>query len=119
MASLRSLIVKIGADTQDLEKALAGVGESAKTLDAGLKKLGSTPLGRQSIADAEKLAAAVKSLSTEQQKLADRAVLAARGLEAIGGPARLMRTELDQVAKTVARGLDAFRALGQQAPAEL
>lgn len=119
MASLRSLIVKIGADVTNVEKALASVGESAKTLDAGLKKLGTTPIGRQAIAGAEELTKSVRGLTEQQQKLANQSLLAARGLEAIGGPARLMKTELDQVAKTVQRGLDAFRALGQQAPVEL
>ncbi len=119
MAGLRSLIVKIGADVTAVEKALASVGESAKTLDAGLKKLGTTPIGRQAIAGAEELARSVKSLTDQQQKLANQSLLTVRGLEAIGGPARLMKNQLDDVARSVTRGLDAFRALGQQAPVEL
>lgn len=119
MASLRSLIVKIGADVTNVEKALASVGESAKTLDAGLKKLGTTPLGKQTQQDAERLIKSVQSLTEQQEKLAQQSLLAARGLEAVGGPARLMKSQLDDVAKSVQRGIDAFRALGQEAPAEL
>ena len=51
--------------------------------------------------------------------MADRARLAAQGLDAIGGPARLTRAELEGVNRTIQTGIDAFRALGQQAPKDV
>jgi hypothetical protein len=119
LATLRSLIVRIGADTADIEKALSSVGESAKSVAAGLSKLGNTPLGKQTQQDAERLLTSIKGLTDQQQKLADRSALAARGIEAIGGPARLTKQQLDEMNRTVQNGLDAFRALGQEAPKEL
>jgi hypothetical protein len=54
-----------------------------------------------------------------EQRLAERASHAARGLEQIGGVSRLTKNELDQINRTLQQGLDAYRALGQQAPKDL
>jgi hypothetical protein len=117
--ALRSLIVKIGADTASIDKALASVGESAKTLDAGLKKLGNTPLGKQAQQDAERLQKSLDAVRAANERIANSGIAAGRGVEAIGGPARLTTNQLAQMNRTIQQSLDAFRALGQQAPAEL
>jgi anaerobic glycerol-3-phosphate dehydrogenase len=101
--SIASLIVKIGADKSGLETVLAQAGQSAQTLDATLKKLGNTPLGQEAAKSAEKLERLKASL-TSQQKLADRAKLAATGLEALGGPAKLTKDQLDSLNKTIQKG---------------
>jgi predicted transcriptional regulator len=51
--------------------------------------------------------------------VAERAKLAASGIEALGGPAKLTKDQLDSLNKTIQKGLDAFRALGQAAPQAL
>lgn len=62
---------------------------------------------------------AMKAVTDAQQKLADRAVNVARGLESIGGVTKVTGDELNALSRTVTKGLDAFRALGQEAPSEL
>jgi hypothetical protein len=116
---LRSLIVKIGADTQSLEKALAGVGESTKTLDAGLKRLGDTPIGKQAQQDAERLQKSLNEITAAYKRSADEGVNVAAGLDKLGGVTKLTSRDLDSLSTSVTRSLDAFRALGQKAPAEL
>jgi hypothetical protein len=61
----------------------------------------------------------LKSVTDQQQKLAERAKLAATGLEALGGPAKLTTDQLNQLNATIQKGLDAFRALGQDVPPQL
>jgi len=61
----------------------------------------------------------MKAVTTAQQTLADRAVNAARGLELVGGVTKVTSDELNAMARTVAKGLDAFRALGTDVPPEL
>lgn len=117
--AIRSLIIKIGGDTANLEKALASVGETTKNLDAGLKKLGQTPIGKQAQQDAERLQKTLDAVRASTQRLADTGLNAARGIEAIGGPARLTSSQLGEMNRTIQNSLDAFRALGQEAPAEL
>jgi hypothetical protein len=51
--------------------------------------------------------------------VAERAKLAASGLDALGGPAKLTKDQLDSLNKTIQKGLDAFRALGQDVPPQL
>jgi predicted transcriptional regulator len=119
MSSIASLIVKIGADKSQLDSVLAKAGESAQNLDATLKKLGNTPIGQEAVKSAQQLAAVLKDVSDGQLKVAERAKLAASGIEAIGDPARLTKDQLEHVNKTIEKGLDAFRALGQAAPQAL
>jgi hypothetical protein len=119
MSSIASLIVKIGADKSQLDSVLAKAGESAQNLDATLKKLGNTPIGQEAVKSAQNLEAVLKSVTDQQQKLADRAKLAATGLEALGGPAKLTTDQLNQLNTTIQKGLDAFRALGQDVPPQL
>lgn len=92
---------------------------NARRADADLSKLGSQPLAQQAIRDTATLAANITQISDAQQRLADRAALAARGLDTIGGAAKLTSKELDQINRTLQTGLDAFRALGQEAPKDL
>jgi hypothetical protein len=113
------LIVKIGAQDAEIQKALESVGQKSRSVDADLKKLGNSPIADQAKKSFDELTATIKGVTDAQQRLADRGKLAAQGLEALGGPARLTRTELDQVNKTIQSSLDAFRALGKQAPSEL
>lgn len=117
--ALRSLLVKIGADTQEIDKSLAKVGESAKSLQQGLKKLGDTPIGKQTQQDAERLQKSLEAVTASTKRLADQGVLAAKGIEAVGGPARLTSNQLATMNRTIQDSLDAFRALGQDAPKEL
>jgi hypothetical protein len=84
-----------------------------------LSKLGTSPLAAQAKSSLDEFNKILKTVTDNQQRIADRSKLAAQGLTALGGPARLTRTELDALAKTVNNGLDAFRALGQKAPDEL
>lgn len=119
MASLKSLIVRIGADTADLEKALAGVGKQSESLQQRLKQIGNTPIGDEARKSAEALEKTIKQLTDQQQRLADRSHLAAQGINAIGGPAKLTKQQLDEMNRTIQAGIDAFRALGQEAPKDL
>lgn len=117
--SIRSLIVKVGANAEELDKALARVGTSVKRTDTDLKKLGQQPIGEPARKSLDALEKTISGITAAQQKQADRARLAAVGLEQIGGAARLTKSELDQVNRTLQTGLDAYRALGQQAPKDL
>lgn len=119
MANIASLIVKIGAQDQEISEALTKLVGNARRADADLSKLGSTPLAKQAISSIADLSDKIKGITDAQQKFADRAVLAAQGLDTIGGASKLMSRELDQVARTINQGLDAFRALGKEAPADL
>jgi hypothetical protein len=61
----------------------------------------------------------MNGITKAQERVADRARLAAAGLDQIGGASRLTKTELDAVNRTLQNGLDAYRALGQEAPKDL
>lgn len=102
-----------------MTKVLAKAGESTKDLDASLKRLGNTPLGVEATKSANNLNDALKRVTDQQQKLGQQATFAATGIEKLGGPARLTTDQLNQMNVTIQKGLDAFRALGQEAPAEL
>lgn len=117
--SIRSLIVKIGADTQAIDKALAGVGSSSKNLAEGLKKLGDTPIGKQAQQDAERLQKSLESVNASLKRTADLGVNSAKGIEAIGGVSKLTSNQLSVMNRTVQDSIEAFRALGQEAPKEL
>lgn len=119
MANITSLIVKIGAQDAEITAALAKLGSNVKRTEEEFKKLGSTPVATAAQQSLKTLDDTVKQITTSQQRLADRAKIAAAGLTAIGGPARVTKNELEQINRTIQNGLDAYRALGQQAPAEL
>lgn len=117
--AVRSLIVKIGADYIAVDQALQTIGKKATSAADALKKVGETPLGKQAQQDAERLTKSLDALVQGQQRLASGAKNAAAGIAAIGGPARLTKQQLDEMNRTLQSGLDAFRAMGQQAPREL
>jgi len=126
VGTIASLIVKIGAQDAELTKSLASIGERSKSVDADLKKLGNTPLAEAAKKSLDTLNATMKGITDATQRLADRSVAASQGLTvfganlgAVGGVAKLTSRDLDAMARTVTQGLDAFRALGQQAPADL
>lgn len=119
MSSIASLIVKIGANDAEIQKALASVGEKAKSLNADLSKLGNSPLAGTAQKSLENLRATMDTITKAQQDIANRASLAAQGLEAIGGAGKLTDSQLKAVNKTLQDGLSAFRALGQEAPDQL
>lgn len=117
--ALRALIVKIGADTQAIDKALQSVGSSTRDLAEGLKKLGDTEIGKKAQQDAERLNKSINELRASQERVASGARDAAVGIEQIGGAAKLTDTELKQINRTLQAGLSAYQALGREAPAEL
>jgi hypothetical protein len=102
-----------------LTKVLAKAGESTKDLDASLKRLGNTPLGVEATKSANNLNDALKRVTDQQQKLGQQATFAASGIEKLGGPTKLTTDQLNAMNQTVQKGLDAFRALGQEAPESL
>lgn len=113
------MIVRIGAQDQEISAALEKLIGNAKRADADLSKLGSSPLGQAAIKSTEELAEKIKNITDAQQRFAEKAVNAAVGIETIGGASKLMSGQLDEVARTINKGLDAFRALGQDAPKDL
>ena len=114
-----SLVVKIGAQDQEVQKALASLGQQAKTVDAELARLGNTPVGREALKSIEQIQQATVKLTEAHQRMADRAVNAARGLDLVGGASRLTTDELAGLNRIAVKGIDAFRALGQEAPPAL
>lgn len=116
---IASLIVRIGANDAEIQKALASVGEKAKSLNADLSKLGNSPLAGTAQKSLENLRATMDTITKAQQDIANRASLAAQGLEAIGGAGKLTDSQLKAVNKTLQDGLSAFKALGQDAPEQL
>lgn len=119
MAGIASLIVKIGAQDAEITAALAKLGTNVKRTEDEFKKLGATPIAQRAQQSLHTLDETIKGIQTSQSRLADRAKLAAAGIEAMGGPARLTARELEQVNRVIKQGLDAYRALGQEAPKEL
>lgn len=119
MAGIASLIVKIGAQDAEITAALAKLGTNVKRTEDEFKKLGATPIAQRAQQSLQTLDETIKGIQTSQSRLADRAKLAAAGIEAMGGPARLTASALEQVNRVIKQGLDAYRALGQEAPKEL
>lgn len=119
MAGIASLIVKIGAQDAEITAALAKLGTNVKRTEDEFKKLGATPIAQRAQQSLQTLDDTIKGIQTSQSRLADRAKLAAAGIEAMGGPARLTASALEQVNRVIKQGLDAYRALGQQAPKDL
>lgn len=119
MPTIASLIVRIGANDQQIQSALASVGQKAKSVDADLKKLGGTALGAKAEASLKDLKSTMDGITKAQERVAEKARLAAAGLEAMGGVARLTEKELKQVQRTLNEGVSAYEALGKKAPAEL
>lgn len=119
MANIRSLIVKIGAQTEEIDRALTKLGASVRSTAAEIKEMDKTPIGQAAIRSFNEMRAAADGIAQAQQRVADRARLAAVGIEQIGGASRLTKSELDAVNRTLQNGLDAFRALGKTAPADM
>ena len=119
MAGIASLIVRIGAQDAEITAALAKLGTNVKRTEDEFKKLGATPIAQRAQQSLKTLDDTIEGIQTSQARLADRAKLAAAGIEAMGGPARLTARELEQVNRVIKQGLDAYRALGQQAPKDL
>lgn len=117
--ALRSLIVKIGADATEVRTALSKIGADASKVQETLANVGKLPGGADVIAQLGLVQKNITRVTDAQQRLATDSENAARGILAIGGPARLTSTQLDEMARTVNKGIDAFRALGREAPAEL
>jgi hypothetical protein len=117
--ALTSLVVRIGADDQSVQKALDSLGKQAKTVDGELARLGNTPVGREVLKSLDQIGASMKTVTDAHQKLADRAVNAARGMELMGGASKFTGDELAQLNRIAVKGVDAFRALGQEAPPAL
>lgn len=114
-----SLLVRIGANDQAVQSALASVGQKARTLDADLKKLGNAPLAGGAVKSLESLKSTMKQITDAQQRVAERGHLAALGIEQMGGASRLTESQLKQMNRTLQAGLESYRALGKDAPAEL
>lgn len=119
MPTVASLLVRIGAKDQEIQNALANIGQKAKSLDADLSKLGDKQIADKANKSLEVLRATLKQVTDEQGRVAARAQDLAAGLNVTGGAARLTDTQLRQVHKTLQEGVSAFRALGQNAPADL
>lgn len=112
MASLRSLVVRIGADDKDIQKSLSGIGEQAKNLTNELARIGGKPLGEGALKS-------LNDLINKQRLTAEGAVQMAAGLDRIGGVSRLTASQLTGMNKALQDGLSAFKALGQEAPRDL
>ena len=84
-----------------------------------MKRLGNTPVAQAAAKDLERLGTTLLKISQDQQRLANSGQLAARGIEAIGGPTRLTEAQLGVMNRTLKQSLDAFRALGQEAPRDV
>src|SRR5262245_44780747 len=119
MSNVASLIVRIGAQDQEIAKALAGVTTDAKTTDQALKQLGNQPVGAQAQKSIENFNATLKQVTDAYARSAEKAQLTAQGLTAIGGASALTDRDLKSVNKTLQDGLAAFEAMGQKAPASL
>lgn len=119
MRTIASLIVRIGANAQEIDAALASVGQKAKAVDADLKRLGNTPLAQQATKSLDAMRATMKQVTDAQERVAEKARLAALGLEQMGGSSRLTDAQLKQVNRTLQEGLSAYQALGKRAPEDL
>jgi hypothetical protein len=117
--AITSLIVKIGAKDEDVQAALSRLTDRAKTADGVLKQLGETPIGQEALKSYQQMEVALKAITDGHQRMADKAVQAARGLELVGGVTKLTNAELDQISKTLNKGIDAFQAMGVEAPQNL
>lgn len=117
--ALRSLILSIGAKDENLTKTLEKIGAlGAKTKDdlAKIGTGGNTKLAEKQFDD---LAEAIKKSQKQTEGLTIAAQQTARGIELVGGVSRLTKTNLDQVNRSLQTGLDAYRALGLEAPKDL
>ncbi len=119
MAGIRSLIIKIGAQTEEIDSALKKLGASVRSTAAEIKAMDQTQLGQATIKSFNDMKATIDGVRQAQERLGERARLTALGIEQLGGSSRLTKSELDAVNRTLEAGVDAYRALGQQAPADL
>lgn len=119
MASVRSLVVKIGADVSNLETALKRAVTSSKGLESELSKIGDKGVAAKAATDLQRLQATMQAVTRQQQQAISTATAAARGIEFMGGAAKLTSPQLREMEKVLRGGLDAARALGQTAPKEI
>jgi len=117
--AITSLIVKIGAQDEGIQKALDKLGKQATTVEGELARLGQTPVGREVIKSLEQIEAATKKVQEGHQRMADRALNAARGMELVGGASKLTTSELTELNRVALKGVDAFSAMGKEAPPAL
>lgn len=116
MASLASLIIKIGADSKEIESAFASIGVKARGLDSDLKKLGNTPLAGKTQESLNSLKASMNAVTDAQARIAERATLAAAGIQQMGGAAALTQNQLKQMTRLLDEGVSASKALGKEVP---
>lgn len=119
MATIASLIVRIGANAQEIDAALASVGQKAKAVDADLKRLGNTEVAAKAQKSLDSLRATMKQVTDAQERVAERAKFAAAGIEQMGGAGALSSSQLKQMNRTLQEGISAYQALGKEAPNEL
>ena len=117
--SIRSLIVKIGGDTTSLEQAIGKAITKSTNLQTEIAKIGDKPIAKQAEQDLVRLGNTLAKITADQARVADTGVLAARGIQALGGTTRLTTDQLGVMNRTLQQSIDAYRALGQTAPAEL
>ena len=116
--AITSLIVKIGAQDQGLQKALEAMGKQADAAQRELARLGKTPVSQEAVKSLEAMDKAAKAVTEDIQKIADRSMNMARGINVIGDASKFTSDQLDQMSRSLAKGADAFRALGTSSPAE-
>ena len=116
--AITSLVVKIGAQDEGIQKALDRLGKDADSAQKELARLGKTPVGQEVVRSLEAIDNATKKITENTQKMADRAMNMARGINVIGDASKFTSDQLDQMSRSLAKGSDAFRALGTAAPAE-
>jgi hypothetical protein len=117
--AITSLVIKIGAQDEGIQKALDSLGKQANTVAAEIARLGTTPVGQQVIKSLDQIGASMKAVTEAHQKLADRAVNAARGMELMGGASKFTSDELAGLNRIAVKGVEAFLAMGQDAPPAL
>ena len=54
MSRIASLIVRIGAETENIDTALSKLGQQATTIDDRLKKIGSAPISEEAVKSASR-----------------------------------------------------------------
>jgi len=119
MANLRSLIVRIGADAKDVTTALAKVGTDAKAAQTAVAGIGKAPDTSGLNQALTRMSANLDLVRVGQQRIATEAANASRGIQQLGGVTSLTSSQVDDMVRAISRGVDAFRALGQTAPAEV
>ena len=94
------------------------MGKQADAAQRELARLGKTPVSQEAVKSLEAMDKAAKAVTEDIQKIADRSMNMARGINVIGDASKFTSDQLDQMSRSLAKGSDAFRALGTAAPAE-